>query len=232
MARPAAAPPARLSSCWCAASARAGGGLRKGPRPGGWQRRWSGVSGCGLVLGWTQDPAFVCGRVEDAAFASGSRRERRSVRPRARVDEASWVPFALGRREVLPSRGPFHAKEESLPAPSPRGRTHEEPWPQDAEKKNRASPTSPSQTPRPRAAPRSAAGRGPFRRPTPAKAEAAQRRAQTPAANAPAGRDPLEAAQQPVTQAQDSSRTRCTTGKGRPKASVVWVRRVRKPCDV
>jgi hypothetical protein len=77
----AAALPARVSSCWCAAAASAGGGLRKGlDRAAG--RSAARVLGLRLPL-WTQSSAFVRRRSKAPAFATGSRRERRSVGPQA-----------------------------------------------------------------------------------------------------------------------------------------------------
>ena len=62
----------------------------------------------------------------------------------------------------------------------PPARAYAEPWPEDAETKNHASPTGPSQTPRPEATPRGRCRSGPSRRPDPAKAEAAHQQGHDP----------------------------------------------------
>ncbi len=86
----------------------------QGPRPGGWVGRWSEVSGRGLRSGWTHDAAIVRRRVKASALDTGSRHQRRSVRPRAHEGRTLGA-LGVGRAALLPSRGTVHEKGASLP---------------------------------------------------------------------------------------------------------------------
>ncbi|MDR6119243.1 hypothetical protein QE370_002427 [Aeromicrobium sp. SORGH_AS981] len=233
---------AGASTCWCAAAgvlcsvvrcrrgSRPAGALPRpalgwspqGPRPGGWRRRWSGVSGC--------DPR----RTPGSAFMRGTPRLLRFLRDPVtnaeafdlrRANEESWVPFALGGREILPSREPFHAKGESPPRPGrhrwicnrrsvsavadpPIGRANAEPWPQNAEEKDRASKGELGPGPETRNQPQARCRSRPFRRPAPANGEAAQRQGQTPCGTAPAGPRPRRHRTSKVTTPAGSARPR------------------------
>ena len=98
-----------LRCCGCEA-----GRPPKGPRP-------ADGTGLGWALGTrlrgTQDSAFVRECSKDAAFATGSRRERSINRVGAREGRIVRPPgdSCGGWSVLLPSRGPFHDDGESLP---------------------------------------------------------------------------------------------------------------------
>ncbi|MDR6119245.1 hypothetical protein QE370_002429 [Aeromicrobium sp. SORGH_AS981] len=103
-------------ACWCAASAFAGGGLRKGlDRAAGWR----GGSGSRAVA--------RVGRKTLRSCVGGPRMLRLLRDPvidaeafgLQRTKEESWAPLGVGWAALLPSRGTVHEKEESLPTPAP-----------------------------------------------------------------------------------------------------------------
>ncbi len=157
--------PAGILSCWCAACAgpvvlvrclgRRWGWSPQGPRPGDWAGPWAWFSGCGS--GWTRESAFVRGRAEDAAFATGSRRQRRSVRPPAHEGRIVGAPGGgVGSASPFSWHGPREGRSTATPDPLIGGsatgqallRLQIHRW--DAQTKNRASTPSATRSPRPR----------------------------------------------------------------------------------
>ena len=166
----------------------------KGPRPGGWRRRWSGVSGCGLGTGWTHDAAFVHWGSRMLRLLRDPVVNAEAFDLRRRKAE-SWAPFALGRRRDFRAASPLSV--DLQPQNGSCGcrstdrtrerrtvgqeRRNEEPC---VEGKLRPDPETRS---RPQARCRSR----PFRKPTPAPAEAAHQQPQASAGCASANPDPL-----------------------------------------
>ncbi len=104
--------PQGVVDCWCAASAGAGCGLRKG---------LDRAAGSSVGLG-----TRAAGRVgrKDLRSCVGTPRMLRLLRDPVtnaeafdlrRAKEASWVPLGVGWAALLPSRGTVHEKGEALP---------------------------------------------------------------------------------------------------------------------
>jgi hypothetical protein len=113
--------PQVVSSCWCAAAGVVTLLVRclgwrwvwspRGPRPGGWQQRRVGHSGCGSR--GTQGSAFVRETPRLLRFLRDPVTNAEAFDLR-RAKEESWVPFASGWAALLPSRGTVHEKGEAL----------------------------------------------------------------------------------------------------------------------
>jgi hypothetical protein len=159
----------------------------KGPRPGDWHPRWSGVSGCGLRSGWTFISAFVCGRARDSAFATGSRRERRDI--------GAGSPLSV---DLQPQNGSCGCRFTDR---TRRRRTVGQ------ERRNEESCViqRPRPDPETRSQPRARCRSRPLRRPPPANAEAAQRQVQTHCSSAPANPAPLRQPSSEVTTTASST---------------------------
>ena len=221
--------PQGVSTCRCAASAGAGGGLRKGL-----DRAAGGGAGLGsrAVTRVEHQDLRSCVGLQGFCVSYGipSPTQKRSTSG-ARMKNRG-CPLRLGGREILPSREPFHAKGESPPRPGrhrwicnrrsvsavadpPIGRANAEPWPQNAEKKDRASKGELGPGPETRNQPQARCRSRPFRRPAPANGEAAQRQGQTPCGTAPAGPRPRRHRTSEVTTPAGSARPRPRPRVGR-----------------
>ncbi len=166
--RPAAALPAGVPTCCCAASAGTGGGFRKGL-----DRAAGTCAGLGSrAAAWARDERKVLRLLRDPVVNAEVFDLRARTQHRARLE--GW-----GRRNFLRScrQGDTNAetfaptaryrwicnrRTASEVADPPMGRANAERWVKNAETKNRASPESPDQTARPEVTPGPAAGRGSF----------------------------------------------------------------------
>ncbi len=105
--------PAGVRTCWCAASAFAGGG----PREGLDRQRAEGrfrVAGSGLGSRVTHDSSF------SRSWATDLRSRVLSVDLQPQERSCGWRSTDGGRRagRILPSRGTVHSKEESFVTPT------------------------------------------------------------------------------------------------------------------
>ncbi|MDR6120007.1 hypothetical protein QE370_003191 [Aeromicrobium sp. SORGH_AS981] len=167
---------------WCAAA----GGLHLLVRCLGW--RWGGLrKGLDRAAG---DGAGLGSRA--VAWARSGPKILRPRRDPLVNAEALELGYANAETYTPAARYRWICSRRTVPAVAdpPIGRANAERWIKNAETKNRASPRGRSQTPRPQAAHRPVAGRGPFRRPPPAKAEAAHQQPQVSCGDAPATREP------------------------------------------
>ncbi len=111
--------PQGVSSCWCAASTFAGGGLRKAS---------TGRLAAALVWGlgpWPASDARICVRAWDSkasAFATGSRHQRRSIRPSTHEGRiVGALGGGVGSASSFAWHGPREARTSATSGPAGSG---------------------------------------------------------------------------------------------------------------